>query len=145
MQYPPNCETTPDKLEYLYSRQEALRLYHNEMGAIVKKWRDVGITKDDYDLLAKSIRDALPYKEKITPDEFIQLWIGDSPNTGVFYGGHFAEANGLMTAEIPAIRKQYLVEIHPQVIDEDEKADLCSAFKSSTKDSIRWTHDVEDK
>lgn len=128
VEYPIDCETTLDKLEYLYSRQEALRLYHNEMGAIMVKWRDAGISKVEYDMLAKSIKAFMPFKERITLEEFTQLWIGDPPNTGAFYGGYFAEQNNSVSDEVVERRGEYMLEI-----------------KTSMKTSVRWTHNVENK
>jgi hypothetical protein len=65
MNYPIDCKTTYDKTEFLYRSQQLLQDLHNQF----VKWRESGISQAEYDTLHPELKEAFPYKQKISLSE----------------------------------------------------------------------------
>jgi hypothetical protein len=66
MQYPVDCVTSGDKMEYLYAAQEKLRKLHNVFSA----WCSQGLSQQLYDELPTQIRTKYAYVEKLSTNDF---------------------------------------------------------------------------
>lgn len=66
MQYPIDCVTGGDKMEFLYAAQEKLRKLHNTFSL----WAKYGLTQWQYDKLPTKFRDKYPYVAKLSIEDF---------------------------------------------------------------------------
>ncbi len=66
VKYPSDCKADSDKMEYLYSVQEKLRLLHNAFA----RWYKEGLTQQQYNLLPEKIRDKYKYVEELLFEDF---------------------------------------------------------------------------
>jgi hypothetical protein len=66
MQYPVDCVTSGDKVEYLYAAQEKLRLLHN----VFSVWCKDGLSEQQYDKLPAAIKSKYPYTAKLSEADF---------------------------------------------------------------------------
>lgn len=66
MQYPEDCVTSRDRIEYLYAAQEKLRQLHNAFSA----WAKDGLSQQQYDKLPAAIRSKYPYTAKLSWVDF---------------------------------------------------------------------------
>ncbi|MHC4114004.1 MAG: hypothetical protein ACYSSL_01585 [Planctomycetota bacterium] len=66
MQYPADCVTAADKMEYLYAAQEKLRKLYN----VFAVWSNQGLTQQLYDNLSVKIQNKYPYVAKLDVADF---------------------------------------------------------------------------
>ncbi len=66
MQYPVDCITTGEKMEYLYAAQEKLRKLHN----VFSLWVKDGLSQQLYDKLPAKVQAIYPYIEKLSVEDF---------------------------------------------------------------------------
>lgn len=67
--YPPNCDSSRRRTEFLYRAQEVLRLLHN----IFSKWLHEGLTEEEYNLLPRGMRNEYSYVPKLSEANFAKF------------------------------------------------------------------------
>ncbi len=89
LNFPPDCDTPGEKVEYSYRAQELLRFEHN----VISYWLHCGLTQDEYDnglladgkgdlcsgvnevtTLGPKLKAVFPYKEYLTESDYFNYW-----------------------------------------------------------------------
>jgi len=66
LEYPVNCITPTQRIEYAYRCQELLRLTHNLMG----EWYREGITENKWDKLPEKLKIRYPYQPQLSSEKW---------------------------------------------------------------------------
>lgn len=66
MKFPQDCTTNEKKYHFVCRVQREARILYNKFS----KWADVGITRSEYDQIPAKIKEAYPYMEKLSKDNW---------------------------------------------------------------------------
>lgn len=120
IEYPLDCTTKEDKLEYCTRLSELLRQLHNVVGL----WRRSGIPRSTYNKLPDKLKARISYKPKLSEAE----WQA--------FRSFFFSRQKVVLLELGKYKDSEVVDL------EDPRIALLAAKKAQYKESSRWNIDV---
>ncbi len=66
MKFPADYTTSEEKYQFICRAKEKARLLYNQFST----WADVGITQSKYEKIPSKIKEAYPYAEKLSKDDW---------------------------------------------------------------------------